>query len=65
MKYIGVMATGYNVVDLKAVGERHIPVTNVPAYGTKSVDQTAEVAVDKKLFAEILSRIERLRCYSV
>jgi len=65
MKYIGVMATGYNVVCLKAAGERHIPVTNVPAYGTKSVAQMAEVAVDKKLFTEILSRIERLRCYSV
>ena len=39
MKYIGVMATGYNVVDIDAAGERHIPVTNVPEYSTKSVVQ--------------------------
>ena len=40
LKYIGVLATGTNVVDLKAARERNIPVTNVPAYGTKSVAQT-------------------------
>ena len=39
MKYIGVMATGYNVVDLETACERNIPVTNVPKYGTKSVAQ--------------------------
>jgi glycerate dehydrogenase len=39
MKYIGVMATGYNVVDLGAAGERNITVTNVPAYSTMSVAQ--------------------------
>ena len=39
MKYIGVMATGYNVVDLAAARDRGIPVTNVPKYGTKSVAQ--------------------------
>ncbi|MBN1294283.1 MAG: D-2-hydroxyacid dehydrogenase [Candidatus Latescibacteria bacterium] len=39
MKYIGVMATGYNVVDLDAARERGIPVTNVPKYGTQSVAQ--------------------------
>src|SRR5260221_684593 len=32
LKYIGVMATGTNVVDLDAARERKIPVTNVPAY---------------------------------
>ncbi|MFC1692078.1 D-2-hydroxyacid dehydrogenase [Candidatus Latescibacterota bacterium] len=39
LEYIGVMATGYNVVDLKAATKRQIPVTNVPEYGTKSVVQ--------------------------
>src|SRR6266508_179026 len=39
LKYIGVLATGTNVVELAAARERNIPVTNVPAYGTKSVAQ--------------------------
>jgi len=39
LKYIGVLATGYNVVDVQAARRRHIPVTNVPTYGTPSVAQ--------------------------
>ena len=39
LKYIGVTATGYNVVDIEAARERNIPVTNVPTYGTSSVAQ--------------------------
>ncbi len=39
LQYIGVLATGYNVVDIQAASERKIPVTNVPAYGTQSVAQ--------------------------
>jgi len=41
MQYIGVLATGYNVVDVEAARERGIPVTNVPTYGTQSVAQMA------------------------
>jgi len=39
LRYIGVLATGYNVVDVEAARLRGIPVTNVPAYGTDSVAQ--------------------------
>src|ERR1041385_8105697 len=39
LKYIGVLATGYNIVDAAAARERNIPVTNVPTYGTGSVAQ--------------------------
>ncbi len=39
LRYIGVLATGYNVVDIPACRERGIVVTNVPDYGTDSVAQ--------------------------
>ena len=39
LRYIGVLATGYNVVDVAAARQRGIPVTNVPTYGTRSVAQ--------------------------
>jgi glycerate dehydrogenase len=39
LKYIGVLATGYNVVDVVAAREQQIPVTNVPIYGTDTVAQ--------------------------
>jgi glycerate dehydrogenase len=39
LKYIGVLATGYNVVDVATAKERGIPVANIPDYGTHSVAQ--------------------------
>lgn len=46
-RYIGVLATGYNVVDVQAATAQGITVTNVPAYSTDSVAQT--------VFAHILN----------
>ncbi len=56
LRYIGVMATGYNVVDLDAARERGIPVTNVPEYSTRSV---AELT-----FALILELTRRVGLHS-
>jgi len=39
LRYIGVTATGYNVIDIAAARERNVVVTNVPAYSTQSVAQ--------------------------
>lgn len=56
LKYIGVLATGYNVVDLKAASERGIPVTNIPSYSTKSVAQM--------VFAHILNLTQHVAEHS-
>lgn len=39
LKYIGVMATGYNVIDTKACREKNITVSNIPSYSTDAVSQ--------------------------
>jgi len=52
MKYIGILATGYDVVDINTAKEKGIPVTNVPSYGTESVAQM--------VFAHILNLIHRV-----
>lgn len=41
IKFISVLATGYNIVDIECARERGIPVSNVPVYGTRSVSQFA------------------------
>lgn len=40
LRYISMLATGYNNVDVEAAGKRGIPVANIPAYSTESVVQT-------------------------
>ena len=51
LRYIGVLATGYNIVDTNAAAERGIPVTNAPSYATGA---TAQYAI--ALLLEICSR---------
>lgn len=41
IRFVGVLATGYNVIDIRAARERNIPVANVPSYGTDAVGQFA------------------------
>jgi glycerate dehydrogenase len=60
LKYIGVLATGTNVVDLPAARERGIPVTNVPAYGSRSVAQ-ATFALLLELTTRVGHHAQRVR----
>lgn len=56
LRYIGVLATGYNVVDVQAACRRGITVTNIPAYSTDSVAQMT--------FAHILNITNRVGHYA-
>lgn len=56
LKYIGVLATGYNVVDIDAAESRGIPVTNIPTYGTTAVAQM--------VFAHILEHCHHVKDHS-
>lgn len=41
VRFIGVLATGYNIIDIEAAKEKGIPVSNIPTYGTAAVSQYA------------------------
>lgn len=56
LKYIGVLATGYNVVNIDAAREKGIVVTNIPAYSTPSVAQM--------VFAHILNIAQQVQHHS-
>lgn len=56
LKYIGVLATGYNVVDIDAAKARGIVVTNIPAYSTNSVAQM--------VFAHVLNITQHVGHYA-
>ena len=57
LMYIGVLATGYNVVDLEAASRQSIVVTNIPSYSTQSVAQM--------VFALLLNVVNRVEHYAV
>ena len=56
MRFIAMLATGYNVVDIDAAGEYGITVTNIPSYSTDSVAQM--------VFAHILNITQRVGYYA-
>lgn len=57
LMYIGVLATGYNVVDLETASRQSIVVTNIPSYSTQSVAQM--------VFALLLNVVNRVEHYAV
>lgn len=57
LKYIGVLATGYNVVDLDAAKLHGIVVTNIPSYSTKSVAQM--------VFSHLLNIVSKVNMYAL
>ena len=56
LRYIGVLATGYNIVDVEAARQRGIVVTNIPAYSTDSVAQM--------VFAHLLNICQQVQHHS-
>lgn len=56
LQYIGVLATGYNVVDLEVATRQNIVVTNIPAYSTQSVAQM--------VFSHLLNVVSRVDYYA-
>ena len=56
LRYIGVLATGYNVVDLESCRKKGVAVTNVPAYSTESVVQL--------VFAHLLNLVRNVELHA-
>lgn len=56
LKYIGVLATGYNIVDIAAAGRQGVVVTNIPSYSTNSVVQS--------VFAHLLNITNQVAHYT-
>lgn len=56
LRYIGVLATGYNIVDVEAAHEHGIIVTNIPSYSTKSVAQL--------VFSHLLNIMNKVQKYA-
>ncbi len=56
IRYIGVLATGYNIVDVEAATQRNIIVTNIPTYGTTAVAQM--------VFAQLLAICHHVEAHS-
>lgn len=55
LKFISVLATGYNVVDIKAARQKDVPVSNIPIYGTDTVAQF--------VFAHILNFVQNVNLH--
>jgi glycerate dehydrogenase len=67
LRYIGVLATGYNIVDVEAAHRHNIVVTNIPTYGTASVAQFVfalllELCHNVKLHSDLARAGEWTRC---
>ena len=56
LRYIGVLATGYNIIDIEAAKEQNIVFTNIPAYSTQSVVQM--------VFAHLLNITNQVELHS-
>lgn len=61
IKYVGVLATGYNIVDVSYAREKGIPVTNIPTYGTTAVAQYV-MALLLEMCHHVWAHSESVKC---